>query len=162
MFCFFFSSRRRHTRCALVTGVQTCALPIYPHGTDFSSTFCLRPDAVFFPRRTRGGIMKKGSTVFTAERRHLLEIIDGLTEGILLLDLNRHIAWANDTALAMHGAPDLDGLGGTAAGYRKRYTLRYLNQRKLLASQYPMDRALAGETFKDMVVEVTSKRDPDF
>src|SRR3546814_18180186 len=38
MFCyvsfatfFFFSSRRRHTRCALVTGVQTCALPISPH-----------------------------------------------------------------------------------------------------------------------------------
>src|SRR3546814_2852440 len=26
---FFFSSRRRHTRCALVTGVQTCALPIW-------------------------------------------------------------------------------------------------------------------------------------
>src|SRR3546814_2266408 len=26
--CVFFSSRRRHTRCALVTGVQTCALPI--------------------------------------------------------------------------------------------------------------------------------------
>src|SRR3546814_2880428 len=26
--CCFFSSRRRHTRCALVTGVQTCALPI--------------------------------------------------------------------------------------------------------------------------------------
>src|SRR3546814_10662205 len=29
---FFFSSRRRHTRCALVTGVQTCALPIYREG----------------------------------------------------------------------------------------------------------------------------------
>src|SRR3546814_1006327 len=27
IYCFF-SSRRRHTRCALVTGVQTCALPI--------------------------------------------------------------------------------------------------------------------------------------
>src|SRR3546814_1250640 len=26
---FFFSSRIRHTRCALVTGVQTCALPIF-------------------------------------------------------------------------------------------------------------------------------------
>src|SRR3546814_19659851 len=26
----FFSSRRRHTRCALGTGVQTCALPVYP------------------------------------------------------------------------------------------------------------------------------------
>src|SRR3546814_7452815 len=29
--CFFFSSRRRHTRCALVTGVQTCAFPISEH-----------------------------------------------------------------------------------------------------------------------------------
>src|SRR3546814_11405382 len=29
MLWFFFSSRRRHTRCALVTGVQTCALPIF-------------------------------------------------------------------------------------------------------------------------------------
>src|SRR3546814_3887271 len=30
MLCVFcFSSRRRHTRCALVTGVQTCALPIF-------------------------------------------------------------------------------------------------------------------------------------
>src|SRR3546814_15561487 len=28
MLCVCFSSRRRHTRCALVTGVQTCALPI--------------------------------------------------------------------------------------------------------------------------------------
>src|SRR3546814_10555202 len=28
----FFSSRRRHTRCALVTGVQTCALPIFNTG----------------------------------------------------------------------------------------------------------------------------------
>src|SRR3546814_4984255 len=30
LFHFFFSSRRRHTSCALVTGVQTCALPISP------------------------------------------------------------------------------------------------------------------------------------
>src|SRR3546814_5861043 len=29
LFVFVFSSRRRHTRCALVTGVQTCALPIF-------------------------------------------------------------------------------------------------------------------------------------
>src|SRR3546814_18310193 len=31
----FFSSRRRHTRCALVTGVQTCALPICAIKTEF-------------------------------------------------------------------------------------------------------------------------------
>src|SRR3546814_8962393 len=32
-FFFFFSSRRRHTSCALVTGVQTCALPIFLEGS---------------------------------------------------------------------------------------------------------------------------------
>src|SRR3546814_6971930 len=32
IFWFFFASRRRHTRCALVTGVQTCALPIFKGG----------------------------------------------------------------------------------------------------------------------------------
>src|SRR3546814_5452798 len=31
-YLFFFASRRRHTRCALLTGVQTCALPIYIMG----------------------------------------------------------------------------------------------------------------------------------
>src|SRR3546814_2300076 len=41
VFCvFFFSSRRRHTRCALVTGVQTCALPI----SDGSSNQVLTTD----------------------------------------------------------------------------------------------------------------------
>src|SRR3546814_14172067 len=36
---FFFSSRRRHTRCALVTGVQTCALPISKIGSFAGSSF---------------------------------------------------------------------------------------------------------------------------
>src|SRR3546814_2060424 len=34
---FFFSSRRRHTRCALVTGVQTCALPIWSPGSQVAA-----------------------------------------------------------------------------------------------------------------------------
>src|SRR3546814_2555515 len=44
---FFFSSRRRHTRCALVTGVQTCALPIYLGGS-------FRPDGRGFAERRKG------------------------------------------------------------------------------------------------------------
>src|SRR3546814_12178962 len=36
---FFFSSRRRHTRCALVTGVQTCALPILPDASSMMPLF---------------------------------------------------------------------------------------------------------------------------
>src|SRR3546814_6130485 len=42
MLYFCFSSRRRHTRCALVTGVQTCALPICPAS---SSPSAVMPDA---------------------------------------------------------------------------------------------------------------------
>src|SRR3546814_11611370 len=42
--CFFcFSSRRRHTRCALVTGVQTCALPISPNFVE-SDANAVTPD----------------------------------------------------------------------------------------------------------------------
>src|SRR3546814_848882 len=36
---FFFSSRRRHTSCALVTGVQTCALPISTGANQMTQTF---------------------------------------------------------------------------------------------------------------------------
>src|SRR3546814_7190651 len=39
---FFFSSRRRHTRCALVTGVQTCALSdLWQFGLDFRPVMLL-------------------------------------------------------------------------------------------------------------------------
>src|SRR3546814_10553357 len=39
---FFFSSRRRHTRCALVTGVQTCALPISGGTGGIGTAICKR------------------------------------------------------------------------------------------------------------------------
>src|SRR3546814_2859526 len=42
----FFSSRIRHTSCALVTGVQTCALPIYPDD-DLPKDFEIRRDAYY-------------------------------------------------------------------------------------------------------------------
>src|SRR3546814_7850365 len=41
LFVFFFSSRRRHTRCALVTGVQTCALPIWKISSPVNSLWNL-------------------------------------------------------------------------------------------------------------------------
>src|SRR3546814_10622456 len=51
---FFFSSRRRHTRCALVTGVQTCALPIY------SFTFSIGENSYKFTNEDMfGGICEK-------------------------------------------------------------------------------------------------------
>src|SRR3546814_5000960 len=51
---FFFSSRRRHTRCALVTGVQTCALPIF-YGKD-KVTGDNTPDFFNFLRDVRAAV----------------------------------------------------------------------------------------------------------
>src|SRR3546814_6524008 len=61
-FMFFFSSRRRHTRCALVTGVQTCALPICPalvHVFGKSNTALDNPDysLVFTPGSYKQGFI---------------------------------------------------------------------------------------------------------
>src|SRR3546814_9604426 len=49
----FFSSRRRHTRCALVTGVQTCALPIC--GQRFETVW-------IFPSRTHTASVNANSS----------------------------------------------------------------------------------------------------
>src|SRR3546814_2615103 len=51
---FFFASRRRHTSCALVTGVQTCALPISCGVARAAPTGIALPDADSgHPRRTQ-------------------------------------------------------------------------------------------------------------
>src|SRR3546814_18518180 len=67
---FFFSSRRRHTSCALVTGVKTCALPIFSTASPGYSSASLswarraRPAAVRGRRSTTGrgsdGIERRG------------------------------------------------------------------------------------------------------
>src|SRR3546814_7263899 len=81
---FFFSSRRRHTRCALVTGVQTCALPI--------SQRRLQPGA---HRPSLCGTLQhseQGGAAIRAERRHRLsgpheEEGEGRGEVLLLRNL---------------------------------------------------------------------------
>src|SRR3546814_14562885 len=55
---FFFSSRRRHTRCALVTGVQTCALPILSELAELA-----RGQGVQLQRYRDGGL--SDATTFT-------------------------------------------------------------------------------------------------
>src|SRR3546814_12151616 len=65
---FFFSSRRRHTRCALVTGVQTCALPIWP------TSAAIRQSRRKRPGRSRRGARRRGtaeiiSSLFSAPKR---------------------------------------------------------------------------------------------
>src|SRR3546814_3414223 len=57
---FFFSSRRRHTICALVTGVQTCALPICYHLLETAFRFIDLCDTLSFDVRSDGQIVREG------------------------------------------------------------------------------------------------------
>jgi PAS domain S-box-containing protein len=91
-----------------------------------------------------------------ANTRQLRQIVAGLGEGVILINPDQTITWANDAALAMHGAETLADLGGDVAGYRRRFALRYRNNHPLDAGEYPIDRVVAGETFADVVVEVTA------
>src|SRR3546814_10691544 len=63
---FLFSSRRRHTRCALVTGVQTCALPI--------SVLDVSSDSYLPPSHTLGMVKMMSQTV---ENRLILNLFRG-------------------------------------------------------------------------------------
>jgi PAS domain S-box-containing protein len=96
------------------------------------------------------------------DRRQLQQIVAGLTEGVVLIDPDCSIAWANEPALAMHGVQQLKDLGADATQYRKNFILKYRNNHLLDAKQYPIDRVLAGQSLRDVVVEVTKRDDEDF
>lgn len=89
-----------------------------------------------------------------ADLGNLRLIVAGLSEGVLLIDPDQTILWANYAALRMHGVGELDGLGGTVDEYRRRFELRYRNNHKLDAGEYPIARVVSGETFTEVTVEV--------
>lgn len=91
-----------------------------------------------------------------ANRRQLQQIIAGLSDGVILLDPDQSILWANEAALAMHGASQISDLGSNAKAYVKRFALRYRNNHLVPADSYPISRVARGETFSDVLVEVTS------
>jgi PAS domain S-box-containing protein len=94
-------------------------------------------------------------------RRQLQQIIAGLSDGVILLEVDQSIIWANEAALRMHGVDSLEQLGGNAEAYRARFALRYRNNHPLEPEQYPMARVAAGEVFSDVVVEVARVDDEE-
>ena len=97
----------------------------------------------------------------TVDRSQLTTIIAGLMEGVILIEPDQRIAWANDAALAMHGVETVAGLGSDVSDYRSRFTLRYRNKHPVAHGLYPIERVIAGEVFDDVVVEVAPARNPD-
>ena len=89
-----------------------------------------------------------------ADHRQLRQLVAGLTDGVILVEPDQSITWANAAALAMHGVGRVADLGATVSEYRARFELRYRNRHRLPAGEYPMERVLAGEAFDEVVVEV--------
>ncbi|KQP62274.1 helix-turn-helix transcriptional regulator [Methylobacterium sp. Leaf112] len=93
------------------------------------------------------------------DRHELRQIIAGLSEGVILVEPDQTIAYANEAALAMHGAETVDELGETVDAYRERFALRYRNNHT--PNQYPMERVVSGERFHDVIVDVKRIDRPD-
>jgi len=90
----------------------------------------------------------------------LAQVIAGLGEGVILIEPDQTLSYANEAALAMHGVVDLSDLGATVSEYRANFVLCYRNHREIGPLQHPIERVLAGEAFRDAVVEVRHARDP--
>src|SRR3546814_17926593 len=82
---FLFSSRRRHTRCALVTGVQTCALPISLSLVKPGPGRAPGDDLEHLPRRVHGDAKLRFHRPLVAEFYRFLE----KTESDDLLEIGR-------------------------------------------------------------------------
>ena len=91
----------------------------------------------------------------SVNRSQLQLIIAGLTDGVILIEPDQSIAWANDAALAMHGIERVEALGESVAAYRANFQLQYRNNHHIEEGRYPIERVVGGERFDDVVVEVT-------
>ena len=91
----------------------------------------------------------------SVNRSQLQLIIAGLTDGVILVEPDQSITWANDAALAMHGVDKTERLGSSVNEYRQNFQLQYRNNHHIAAGKYPIERVIGGERFDDVVVEVT-------
>ena len=105
--------------------------------------------------------MEKAMDNQAPDRSQLEQIIAGLTEGVILIEPDQTITYANEAALEMHGVTSLDALGRTVDEYQGNFVLHYRNNRPLYPDRYPIERLIAGEVFDDVVVVVAHKDNPD-
>ena len=86
------------------------------------------------------------------DRWQLEQIIAGLTEGVILVEPDQTITYANEAALEIHGVTSLDELGRTVDEYRNNFVLRHHGTHVLDHGRFPIVRVQAGEAFENAVV----------
>ena len=103
--------------------------------------------------------MTEGLSGKHASQRHLQQIIARLTEGVIIIDPDGVLAWADETALALHGVRTLSELGKTVAGFAERFQLADRSGQRIQPSDYPMQRLLKGEAINKALIDVTRRAD---
>ena len=94
------------------------------------------------------------------DRSQLQQIIAGITEGVMLIEPDQAITYANEAALAMHKVEGLDDLGRTVDAYERNFVVRYRTKQAIDDAPTPIQRVVTGEMFEDVVVEVAHRDRP--
>jgi PAS domain S-box-containing protein len=94
------------------------------------------------------------------DRSQLQQIIAGITEGVMLIESDQAITYANEAALAMHRVESLDDLGRTVDAYQRNFVVRYRTKQAIDDAPSPIQRVVTGEMFEDVVVEVAHRGRP--
>jgi PAS domain S-box-containing protein len=87
-------------------------------------------------------------------RHQIQQIATNLSEGVILIDVDQTIRWANEAALAMHGVDRVEALGRTIDEYHANFQVKFRSYQSVTA-QSSLDSVAAGETYRDVVIEVT-------
>ena len=95
------------------------------------------------------------------DHRQLQQLIARLAEGIILVDFNQTILWANEAALRMHGIERQEELGATVEEYRLRFRLTFRNNHPVKPGEHPIERVITGEKPKDVVAEISPLSRPE-
>ncbi len=85
---------------------------------------------------------------------HLRQIVAEMSDGVVIASASGEILWANACALVLYGVADVGELGGNAEGFRQAFDLFQRNKHPLAPAKYPLDRLVAGDGFREIVVEV--------
>jgi PAS domain S-box-containing protein len=98
------------------------------------------------------------------DREQFRRIVAGLSDGVVLIEPDGRITWANHAALTMHGCADVAELGATVKDYQQRFDVQLRDGQPLPKAAYPMARLCRGDAFADVVLDVrkAGQAEPDW
>lgn len=92
------------------------------------------------------------------KRSQIQDILAYLDQGVILLNEDTKIIWANYKGLQLHGCEQLGDLGETAADYVKRFNFYDDAQHPLSPDQHPLMRLANAESFADVEIEIEDEQ----